>query len=162
MSRLHVFQLRLLTATSHIGEWAAWMELAAGRQFDQIGRRAGNRSQIFFAAFECRHGVDQADGVGMYRFLEGRLDISDFDDLASIHRRDTVSEFGGEREVVLDEDEREIEFLAQFFEHVHDVALRQNVERSRRFVEDEQLRLQQQAERNEDALPHAAGQFVRK
>ena len=51
--------------------------------------------------------------------------------------------------------------LPQRANHVDDGPLGQDVERGRRLVEDDQLRFQQEAERDRNALPHTAAELVR-
>ena len=60
-----------------------------------------------------------------------------------------------------DEDRGEAEPAAQLPEQVDDRALRQDVERGRRLVQDHDLRIEQQRHGDQDALPHPPGQLVR-
>ena len=144
------------------GIGATRMERAAGGHRQQVWRRAGDRGQRReLLAGDRRHRVEQADRVGVLRVVEDVAHVADLDQLAGVHRRDAVGQLGGEREVVRDEEHGEAQPLPQRANHVDDGPLGQDVERGRRLVEDDQLRFQQEAERDRDALPHAAAQLVR-
>ena len=60
-----------------------------------------------------------------------------------------------------DEDHREVEPVVQVVDEVDDRPLGEDVERGRRLVEDQHLRPEQQAHRDEHPLAHSAGELVR-
>ncbi len=97
----------------------------------------------------------------MQRAVEHVVDAAQFDDLSGIGRRHAIRHFRRQREVVADEDDAEAEPRLHLLEHVDDGALRQDVERGGRLVEDHDLRVEQHAERQQRALAHPAAQFVR-
>ena len=83
------------------------------------------------------------------------------DDLARVHDRDPVGELEQERDVVRDEEDCEAEVLLERLDLLQDLALDDHVERGRRLVHDDQLRLQRERHRDDHALAHAAGELVR-
>ena len=83
------------------------------------------------------------------------------DDLAAVHHLDRVRPLGGEAEVMGDQEDRRSHLAGELVELVENLALHGHIERRGRFVGDENLRPAGKAHRDEDALPHAAGELVR-
>ena len=79
-------------------------------------------------------------------------DVGLLDDLARVHDRDPVAHLGDDAEVVGDEDDRRAGLVAQVAHQVEDLRLDRHVERGRRLVGDEQLRLAGERHRDHDAL----------
>jgi len=99
-------------------------------------------------------------GVGVFRAVEQRLGGAAFGDLAAVEHRHRVTRLEDDRDVVCDEQHTQVPFLAELFEVAEDLVLHDDVERRRRFVGDDQRRLQQQRERDERTLFHPAGELV--
>ena len=78
-----------------------------------------------------------------------------------VHHEHAVGDVGDDAEVVRDEDDRGAEPLADVAHQVEDARLDRHVERRRRLVRDEHLRVAGQRHRDHHALPHAAGELVR-
>ena len=78
-----------------------------------------------------------------------------------VHHDDVVGELGDDAEVVGDEDDRGAGLLAQRAHQLEDLRLDRHVERGRRLVGDQQLRLAGQRHRDHHALAHAARELVR-
>ena len=57
-------------------ERAARMKRAAGRQVDQVGRRAGNRGDVAELAGHARDRAQQAERVWMARSIEEVVDLA--------------------------------------------------------------------------------------
>ena len=74
---------------------------------------------------------------------------------------DLVGAFGGDREVVRDQQQADAQRGLQFAEQVEDALLDRDVQRARRLVGDEELRLREHRESDEHALQHPAGKLVR-
>ena len=89
------------------------------------------------------------------------VDVGLLDDLAGVHDRDAVAHLGDDAQVVGDEDDRRPGLVAQVAHQVEDLGLDRHVERGRRLVGDEQLRLAGERHRDHDALRHAARHLVR-
>ena len=83
------------------------------------------------------------------------------DDLPRIHHGDLVGDLGHDAEIVSDQDDRHVELALQPRDQVEDLGLNGDVERSRRLVCDQQLRLVGERHRDHRALAHAAGELVR-
>ncbi len=74
------------------------------------------------------------------------------DNPAAIHDGDAVAEMADDREVVRDEDQRQVEFLPQADQQVDDLRLDRDVERRDRLVADDDIGLHRQCAGNGDAL----------
>ena len=152
---------RRIVGAMGVGERAARREAAALRH--QLGRRHGaaDRREPPLAAAERRHGAHEADGVGMLRILEDRLDRPALDDPAGIHHRDLVGDFRHDAEIVRDEDHGRAGLLLQSADEGEDLRLDRHVERRRRLVGDQKLRVVGERHGDHHALAHAAGHLVR-
>jgi hypothetical protein len=84
-----------------------------------------------------------------------------FDDLSEIHHRNPVRHVLHDGEIVRNEYQREIHFPLQVEQQIQHLRLNRHVEGGNRFVADDQLRPQRDRTRDADALPLAAGEFVR-
>jgi len=106
---------------------------------------------------DARH---QHLGVGVVRVREqlprGRL----LDDLAQVHDRHPVAHLPDDREVVADEQHRQVHLVGEPREEREDAGLDADVERAHRLVGDQQLRLDRQRAGDGDALALAAGELV--
>ena len=83
------------------------------------------------------------------------------DHLAGVHDRDPVGELDEEREVVRDEEDGELELPLERLDLLENLALDDHVERGRRLVEQQQVRVERERHRDDHALAHPAGQLVR-
>ena len=83
------------------------------------------------------------------------------DNASGIHDADAVRQTGDDGKVVRDPDHRRARLATELLGFVEDLPLDGDVERRRRFVRDNQVRLVQQRNRDGDALAHAAGELVR-
>ena len=89
------------------------------------------------------------------------LDRPLLDDLARVHHRRPVAELRDHRQVVRHQDQREPEVAAQAVQELEDLRLHHHVERRRRLVGDQHLRVARERHRDRGALPHPAGELVR-
>ena len=69
--------------------------------------------------------------------------------------------FGDHAEVVRDQDDRRAGPLLHLVHQLEDLGLNRDVERGRRLVGDQQLRVARERHRDHHALAHAAGKLVR-
>jgi hypothetical protein len=83
------------------------------------------------------------------------------DNAARIHHGDPVAIFGNDAEVVTDEHERHAGFPPDTTDQLENLRLNCRIERRRRFVGDQQVRVSRQRHRDHDALVLAAREFVR-
>ena len=79
-----------------------------------------------------------------------------------LHHGDEIADLRGDAQIMRDEDDGEAEPLAQLREQLQHLRLHGNIERRDRLVGDQHVRLQRQRAREPDALPLAAGEFMRK
>jgi hypothetical protein len=87
--------------------------------------------------------------------------VGDFDDLAQVHDCDPVADVPDHGQVVRDHHVGQAQLVLQVLEQVDDLGLDRHVERGHRLVGDDQLGPQRQRAGDPDALPLAAGEFVR-
>src|SRR5215210_2163940 len=97
----------------------------------------------------------------MARLVEDLLHVPQLDDASCVSRCLPVGQLRGQREVVGDEDHGEPEIFLQLPQNLDDGPLRQHVQSRSRFVEDQDPRVQKEAECDHDPLAHAAGELVR-
>ena len=139
-------------------------EAARRRRRDQVGRPAGDRGEAPAAdalALDLRQRPEQRLGVRVLGPVEEVERQRVLDDLAGVHHDDVVCRLGDDAHVVGDDDHRHVVALAQVFEDVEDLRLDGHVERRRRLVGDQQLRVAGEGDRDHHALPHPAREPVR-
>ena len=82
-------------------------------------------------------------------------------DHPAVHHVHALAHAGDDAEVVRDHDERGVALGDERAQQVEDLRLDRHVERGRRLVGDQELRLARERHRDHRALPHAAGELVR-
>ena len=134
---------------------------ASGRSI-RFGTLPGMSLSSSRSSPSARHRADQAPRVRMLRVVEEVGDVALLDDLAGVHHRHPVAHLGHDAEVVGDQDHRGVRLALERPHEVEDLGLDRDVERGRRLVGDQQLRLAGQRHGDHHALRHAARQLVRK
>ena len=86
-----------------------------------------------------RHRGDQALRVGVVRAAQDLVAGAGLHELAVVHHRDAVGEDVDDREVVADEQARELQLLLQLLQQLEEARLHRHVQRRGRLVGDEQL-----------------------
>ena len=109
----------------------------------------------------ARHRAEQADRVRMLRLREQLVHRRLLGLPAGVHDKHAVGDIGDDAEVVRDQDDRGAEPLADVADQVEDPGLDRHVERGRRLVRDQDLRIAGERHRDHHALPHAARELVR-
>src|SRR5699024_8848973 len=89
------------------------------------------------------------------------LFAADLDDLAQVHHADSIGDVPYHREIVRDEDIRQVEIILQLSQQVHDLRLHGYVQRRNRLITDDDFGTQRQPPGNADTLPLTAGELVR-
>ena len=84
----------------------------------------------------------------------------DLDDRAEVHDGDAIRDVAHHRQVVGDEEVRELELVLQLLEQVDDLSLDRDVERRDRLVGDDEVGVERERAREPDPLPLAAGELV--
>ena len=142
---------------------AARVERAARRHVDQARRGAGDRDQPVPARSRSSRGIEpsrpQVYGCSGRRKTSSARAV--LDGPPGVHHQDVVGELGDHPEVVGDDDDGRVELGLQVADQVEDLRLDRHVERRRRLVRDQQLRVAGQRHRDHRPLPHAAGELVR-
>ena len=83
------------------------------------------------------------------------------DDARRIHHVDAVGVAGDHAEIVRDHDQRDVEPARQILHQFQDLRLDGDIERGRRLVGDDQLRIAGEPDGDHHALAHAAGEVMR-
>ena len=102
-----------------------------------------------------------ASVYGMRRTREDLVGVAALDHPTRVHDEDAVAELGHDAEVVRDQQHRRAALGHEPLEQVEDLRLRRHVERGRRLVGDQQVRLVGERDRDHHALAHAARVLVR-
>ncbi len=82
------------------------------------------------------------------------------DDGTVVHDQYTVADIFHETEIVGDEEQRQIQFVAQVEEQVHDLRLNRHVERRDGFIGNDQLGFESEGAGDADALALSAREFM--
>jgi len=156
-----VLELRFLLAADLATVLAARLESAARRRCDQVGREALDRHELGLAPFvEARDGTEETPRVRHLRVGEELSRVGLLDDLAAVHDVDPLRHAGDHAEVMRDEDERGPELACQVLQEIEDLRLDRHVERGRRLVGEDELRIARQRHRDHHALTHASRELV--
>ena len=105
--------------------------------------------------------AEQQARVGMAGRAAHILDAARFEPLAGIEHGNAVAILGDEAEAVGDEQHRAADRIAKLAQFAHHLRLDGDVERGRRLIGDKQEGPREQRHGDDDALAHAAAQFVR-
>ena len=105
-------------------------------------------------------GLDQALGVGVAGVLEHLEAGAGLDDPAAVHDDDVLGPLSGQPQVVGDEEHRGAQLAHEGLEVVEDASLDGDVQGAGGLVGDEQVGAGRQADGDEGALAHAAGELV--
>ena len=100
-------------------------------------------------------------GIGMGRSREERVRARRFDDASGIHDDHAVGVPRDHAEVVRDEQDRHPELLLQAVEQLENLRLNRDVQRRRRLIGNQHLRVADERHRNHHALPHPPRQLMR-
>ena len=155
-------EVRVAGAALVGGPQAAGREAAAHRQVGQRRGSAGDREELG-AGLEgaLGQGCHQRARVAVLRLGEERLRWRGLDDAAGVHDGDTVGVTGHDTQVVGNQDDAHLVFVAQLVDEVEDLHLRCDVQGRRGLVRDEDARLAHEGHGDHDALAHAARELVR-
>ena len=85
-----------------------------------------------------------------------------FDHLSAIHHHHPVRDPRDHPKVMGDPDDRHAEFLAQLFHQIYDLRLNRHIQRRRRLIRNQHLRIAGQRDGDHHPLPHPAGKLMRK
>ena len=103
----------------------------------------------------------QAVRVRVRGRAEHRGGRADLGDPAGVQHGDAVGDLRGDAEVVGDQHDAAADLVAQPLQQAQHLGLHGDVERRRRLVGDDQLRVARDRDRDHHALPQSAGEFVR-
>src|SRR5260221_275814 len=140
------------------------VEAAAGRRVHRGRHVAGKNDPLALALdgrIGDRHGRKERLRIRVKRVLVEVDAVAELDDLAEVHDRDAVADVANDRQVVSDEEVRELELVLQLLEEVDDLRLDGDVEGRDRLVGDDELRLDREGAGDADALPLTTGELVR-
>ena len=150
-------------AAARLVERAARREYAAG--FRRRGRRhlPGDRGKAAAARGrrERRARGEQPLAVRVAGALQHAIYLAELDQLAGIHHRDVIAEPANDAEIVADEQETDAFLASEARQQAQDLRLDSDVERGRRFVEDQERGSASQCRGDQRALLHPARELMR-
>ena len=117
------------------------MKAAARRRVREVGRVPWNPGQLLQRPADGRKRAHQTHRVRVAGMGEDLLRAADLRDLARVHHRQPVREMADQRHVVGHEDRGEADLLLQLLDLEHQRALRDDVERRRGLVHDDEVGL---------------------
>ena len=122
---------------------AARPEIAAPRPLVRQRQLAGNGNEriVVLVRSRHRHRAEQTLRIGVAHRAEHVADRAGLDRLARIHHRHFVAGLENEPEIVGDEQRRSAGAGGEVLDERDDARFHRDVERGRRLVEDEQLRV---------------------
>ena len=141
---------------------AAGVEVAAARGIDRARDVAGQDHALapLDVRVRDRHGREQRLAVRMQRRGEQRALVGQLDDPPEIHHRDPVADVLDDRDVVGDEQVRELVLLLEVHQQVQHLSLDRDVEGGDGLVPDDEARAERQRPRDADALALPPGELV--
>ena len=137
------------------------MESAPLRRPQQRGRLARDLDEPVGVDLEPRERAHQPPGVRVLRAVEEVVHVRLLDDLGRVHDDDVVRGLRNDSQVVRDHDDRAPELFLEALHQVQDLRLSRHVERCRRLVRDQEVRVVDQRHRDHHALAHPARELVR-
>ena len=141
----------------------ACRELAAFRQIENVGHRAGNRRQALGArTVHTRQRSEQSPRVRVHRIAEDLLHRRELLNLPAVHHGHAIAHLGDDGEVVGNQEDRGVFLPRLHLEHqIQNLGLDGHVEGRRGLIRDQQVRRQRERYRNHDPLALAARKLVR-
>src|SRR5262245_36190838 len=156
----------ILRAATVLGVRAARRKHATGRKIAERWHRARNFLQLLdragiFAAHrgQPRDRAHETVRIGMLRMREQFLNRRLLHFATGIHHDDALRGFGHHAEIVGDQDHRRAKLALQIEDNLEDLRLDGDVERGRRLVGNQHLRVAGERHCDHRALAHAAGKL---
>ena len=119
---------------------AARVKVAAGWWIDRARHVALQHDTFAFdRGIGDRHSGEQRLGVWVQRVGVQIAARGDLDDASKIHHSNAVADVFHHRQIVRDEQIREIKFLLQIFEQINHLRLNRHVERRHRLIAEDTL-----------------------
>src|SRR5580765_2247114 len=115
---------------------------------------------ILLLTVETRDRPEQPPGVRVLRVVEERTLRGSLDHAARVHDDDLVRDVRNDSQVVGDQDHRRVELVLQAVDQLDDLRLDRHVERRRRLVRDQHVRVARERHRDHRALAHSARKLV--
>jgi hypothetical protein len=137
------------------------MERTAGRQAGGIGESPRDGPQGGGPVVQVDQCGQQRPGVRMGRGGQHLANRPGLDDPPGVHDGDLLADLADYGHIVTDEDEREPETAAQAADQLEHLRLDRHVQRGRRLVAQQHLRLGGQRDRDRHPLAHATRQLMR-
>ena len=163
MSRGLLEQRRLFLGADGHGTVAAIAELAARRQFEQVGDGAGDDVEVPVARRpppDPGNRIHEAHRVGVKRGGENPFHGALLDDPARVHDGRSLGGLGDDPEIVRDQDHRRAHLTLQALDELEDLGLDRHVERRRGLVGQHEARPAGQGHGDHHPLPHPAAHLV--
>ena len=151
-------------ATGFLGVRATRVKRATGGRVDRRGRVTEEDDPLtgsFHLWVRGRDGADEGAGVRVAWTFDHVDGGAQFNDLAEVHHGDAIRDVFYHRQIVGDEDKRQMHLPAELREQIENLRLNGNIQSRNGFVCDDQARLEGERAGDGDPLPLAAGKFVR-
>ena len=102
----------------------------------RIARKDNALARVLTRWIDNWHRTDERLGVGMQRLLQNRAGLTKLDNFSEIHHPDSVGDMFHNREIVRDEDKRQLHLVPKEDEQIDDLRLDGDIERGNRLVRD--------------------------
>ncbi len=146
------------------GDRAARVEYTAARRAQRARHVAQENDALaltFHLGVRDGHSRQESLRVRVQRVLEDRVPVRQLHHVAEVHHAHAVADVADDREVVRDEQVRQVELVLQVLEQVDDLRLDGHVQRRDRLIADDEVWLNCQRPGDADALTLAARELVR-
>ena len=121
----------------------------------RLGGEPGMLMQAILHEFESGHGSEQAVSIGVQGTIKDVVDWSDFHNFTGVDGGDGVRHFRRQRQIMADKNDAEMELTLHIVQYIDDCTLGEDIERGRWFVQDHNLWIEQDAQRQQGTLFHA-------
>ena len=161
MTGCFLHQLRSFDAAPLLRVPTASVKAASGRDVDRAGK-ISLQANAFRRARPApgRHRRQQRPRVRMAGIAKQHLAVRLLHHHAEVHDGNLVADVLHHRQIVRDEQERQVQILLQVAQQVQDLGLNRDIQRRDGFVADDEVGLQRQCPGDADALALAARELM--
>ncbi len=132
------------------------------RQIDQIGRHPRNRGKPGVGSLiQAWQRAQKPHRIGVPCPLVNLHNGASFDDVSGIHHIDLPGKVGDYTQIMGDPHDSHPKLLLEASDQIYNLCLDGDVQRSSRFVGNEEFRVAGEAHCDHRPLPHTAGELVR-
>ena len=114
-----------------------------------------------YTGFNGGNSINQCAGIGVGRMTENVLAVAGFHDFPAIHDRDAVADVPDGTKSVADKQIGQVVLFLKLLKEIQTLCLNGNIQRGDGLIQDQEPGAEGQGTCNADALPLAAGKFMR-